>query len=35
MNPTINNPFVYGYLLLLFGLTVALAWYLDWWKKKK
>jgi len=35
MNPTINNPLMVEYLLLLCGLMIALAWYLDWWKKKK
>ena len=26
-------PFVYRDLLLLSGLMLALAWYLEWWKK--
>jgi len=33
MNSTITDPVMYGYLLLLCGLTLGLAWYLDWWKK--
>jgi hypothetical protein len=35
MNLTVTNPFVFGYLLLLLGLALILAWYLDWWKRKK
>ncbi len=33
MNHTLTDPIMYGYLLLLYGLTLAMAWYLDWWKK--
>lgn len=33
MNPVLHHPTLYGHLVLLCGLTLVLAWYLDWWKK--
>jgi len=33
MNSSVADPIMYRNLLLLFGLMLALAWYLEWWKK--
>ncbi len=35
MNSILTHPVMYGYFVLLYGLTLALAWYLDWWKKNR
>lgn len=33
MNPAGSSPMMFNNLLLLFVLVVALAWYLEWWKR--
>jgi hypothetical protein len=33
MNPILLGPFLHGYLWLIYGLALALAWYLEWWKR--